>query len=64
MIKMLDAMAARDGITRATNLSDKGNLGDKGVSDEDGVPNGGHRLPSLIELDDMDNEVVKGPAPR
>ena len=60
VIKMLDAMAAKDGITRAI----KGNPGDKGFPDEDCVSNGSHRLPSPIEDDESDenDEVVKGPA--
>ena len=65
VIKMLDAMAAKDGITRATNLFEIGNPGDKGFPDEDCVSNGSHRLPSPIEDDESDNEdieVVKGPA--
>ena len=32
VIKILDAMAAKVGITRASNLFEKGNPGDKGVS--------------------------------
>ncbi len=61
VIKILDAMAAEDGITRASNLFERGNPGDKGVS-SDGVnnygPHNSNRMPPLVEDDESDNEDV------
>ncbi len=54
VIKMLDAMAAKDGITRATNLFEKKDS----MDDAD-------RPPLLVEdneSDDENDETVKGPS--
>jgi len=50
VIKMLDAMAAKDGITRTTNLFEDNSPGDKGSVSDDDHP------PRLIEDDESDDE--------
>jgi hypothetical protein len=50
VMKMLDAMAAKDGITRTTNLFEDNSPGDKGSVSDDDHP------PRLIEDDESDDE--------
>ena len=50
VIKMLDAMAEKDGITRSTNLFEKPNPGDSATRDDDDRP------PQLIHDDESDDE--------
>ena len=58
VIKMLDAMAAKDGITRTTNLFEGNSPGDKGSASDDDQP---PRLIEGDESDDDEDETDKGP---
>ena len=58
VIKILDAMAEKDAITRSTNLFEKPNPGDSDARDDNDRP------PQLIENDESDDEddgTVGGP---
>ena len=55
---MLDAMAAKDGITRTTNLFEDNNPGDKGSASDDDQP---PRLIEDDESDDDEDEIDKDP---